>query len=110
MDRVLLFSSVTPGIKITIEVYFDENGKLVVDGYDIGKTVEEYWGDSDYEYSVSLAPPEIHKLYQLFDVPVGEKIELLRTIQVRYHTNHCYSEFRDFLSRNQIHFESFSWN
>jgi hypothetical protein len=27
---------------------------LVVEGYDIGKTVEEVWGDSDYEYSITV--------------------------------------------------------
>jgi len=110
MDRVLLYSSVTPGIKITIEAYFDEGGKLVVDGYDIGKTVEEYWGDNDYEYSCSIEPSEVDKLYPLFGVPAGDKPELLKAIQSRYHTNYCYSEYRDFLSQNQIHFESFSWN
>jgi hypothetical protein len=110
MDRVLLFSFVTPAIKITIETYFDKSGNLVVEGYDIGKTVEEYWGDSDYEYSFSLEPTEADKLYPLFGINAGEKVELLRAIQLRYHSNHCYSEFRDFLSRNHIHFESFSWN
>ena len=45
MDSVLLFSFQTEQIKITIEAYFDDGENLVIDGYDIGKTVEEAWGD-----------------------------------------------------------------
>jgi hypothetical protein len=109
MDSVVLFSFIAPGIKVTVESYFDEKGNLVVEGYDIGKSVEEFWGDRDYEYSMSVESGELRKLYQLFDIRVGEKAELLNAIQARYHTNHCYSEFRDFLSLNLIRFESFSW-
>jgi hypothetical protein len=110
MDRVLLFSSDTPGVKITIEIYFDEKGNLVVEGYDIGKVVSDYWGDSDYEYSVSLEPSEAAKLYPLFGVSAKERLGLLKAIQARYNTNFCFSEFRDFLSLSQIRFKSFSWN
>ncbi len=33
-----------------LEAYFDENGDLVLAGYDLGESVREMWGDSDYEY------------------------------------------------------------
>ena len=33
-------------IKIDIVARFDK-GDLIIDGYDIGKTVEEAWGDRD---------------------------------------------------------------
>ena len=35
-------------IKINIVARFEKD-KLIIDGYDIGKTVKEAWGDSDYE-------------------------------------------------------------
>ena len=45
---VILFQFKNEGISIQIEAKFD-NGDLVIEGYDIGRTVKEYWGDSDYE-------------------------------------------------------------
>ena len=41
-------------IRIHVEAYF-ENGNLVVSGYDIGKKVKEYWGDSEYEYDTIVS-------------------------------------------------------
>ncbi len=46
----------------SMELYFDGN-QLVFDGYDIGKTVEDAWGDSDYEYSYTIEPAEVEMLY-----------------------------------------------
>jgi len=109
MDAVLLFSLHTPEIKVTIEVYFDPNGNLVVDGYDIGKTVDEYWGDSDYEYTTTLIPEEVKKLYPLFNLPDGAQRELLLALQARFHTNTCYSEIQRFLEKNDIRYTGFSW-
>ena len=66
METVMLFSFTGPDIKVTIEAYFNEAGGLVVDGYDIGKSVEDYFGDSDYEYMLTVPQPEVAKLYALF--------------------------------------------
>lgn len=32
-----------------------DNGDLQLEGYDIGDSVEEFWGDDDYEYWVTVA-------------------------------------------------------
>lgn len=45
--RVLLFSLRTDRIKVTIVAYFDKAENLIVEGYDLGAAVAEYWGDSD---------------------------------------------------------------
>ena len=39
-----------------------EADKLVVDGQDMGPTVEEIWGDSDYEYWVDIPAGAFGKL------------------------------------------------
>jgi len=44
-EKVRLFDFSNEDIKITVDASF-ENGNLLVDGYDIGKTVEKIWGDS----------------------------------------------------------------
>lgn len=109
MDRVLLYFSATPGIKVTVEIYFDEAENLVLEGYDIGKTVEEYWGDSDYEYTTTICPEEVKKLYKLFDLTPGEEKKLLSHLKSRFNSNRCYSELRELLIQNDIKFQSFSW-
>lgn len=40
-------------------VYVDQNQDVVMEGYDIGPSVAEAWGDSDYEYWVRV--PKEHK-------------------------------------------------
>jgi len=108
MSGVLLFHFESDFIKVTIEAYF--NGEsLVVEGYDIGKRVEEAWGDSDYEYSVTVHPPEVEKLYPLMGVENGDKEKLLLAIAQKFNTNTCFSEFRDFLDKNGVKSEGFSW-
>lgn len=109
MDRILLFSLKTDDIKITVEVYFDSTGNLVVEGYDIGKKVEDYWGDSDYEYTSTIIPDEVKKLYTLFQLKDGSQQELLLALQARFNTNTCYSELQSFLEQNKVSYEGFSW-
>jgi len=62
METVLLYAFSSADIKVTIEAYFNEAGGLVVDGYDIGKSVEDYFGDSDYEYTLTVPQLEVAKL------------------------------------------------
>lgn len=42
-------------ISVQLVARIDEAGNLVLEGYDIGKTVEEFFGDSDYEYWLRVA-------------------------------------------------------
>lgn len=98
----------TPNIKVDIQAYF-ENENLIIEGYDIGKTVKDWFGDSDYEYSTTIHENEVQKLYPLMYVQEGDKEALLKAIAGRFNTNYCYSEFGDFLAKNGIKSEKFSW-
>lgn len=108
MLRIILFHLETPTIKVDIQAYF-ENEKLIIEGYDIGKSVKDWFGDSDYEYSMTIHEDEVRKLYPLMQVREGDKEALLRAIADRYNTNSCYSEFSEFLTKNGIKSERFSW-
>jgi hypothetical protein len=110
METVLLYSFISPDIKVTIEAYFNEPGGLVVDGYDIGKSVKDYFGDSDYEYILTVPQVEVAKLYALCSLPLNDAPALLRHLQSRFNTNHCYSDIKSFLEKNQVRYESFSWS
>lgn len=72
--------------------------------YESGKTVEEYWGDSDYS---SISKEEVNKLYVLFNLPPGSKKELLVVLQSSYHTNTCNSEIQNLLEHHNIRHEGF---
>ncbi len=34
----------------TLEAMIDDDGDLMLEGYDLGETPEKFWGDEDYEY------------------------------------------------------------
>ncbi|MBL7859006.1 MAG: hypothetical protein JNM57_15045 [Cyclobacteriaceae bacterium] len=105
---VTLFYSKTDDIKITVEARF-EGESLVIEGYDIGKRVKEYWGDSDYEYSTTIQPENVLRLYALLHLPSGDKNALLQALADRFHTNSCYSEIQQWLHNHQIPYQGFSW-
>jgi hypothetical protein len=108
MDRITLFQYKTSEISVDIEAYFKDQ-KLIIEGYDIGKSVEKWWGDSDYEYSTTISEEEVKKLYLLMEVQEDDKEGLLKAIAAEYNDNSCYSAFRQFLDENEIKYDSFSW-
>jgi hypothetical protein len=109
MEKVILFKEERLDIKINIEIYFNDQGQLILDGYDIGKTVENCWGDSDYEYSYTIEPDEVAKLYTLLEVPNLDKQLLLLEIKKRFGGNDAYSKFGDYMNQNNIDFNAFTW-
>ncbi len=57
---------------------------LKLDGYDIGKTVEEMWGDSDYEYSITVESGNLEKLYELHKVEVATPRTMGVTLSAKF--------------------------
>jgi hypothetical protein len=110
MLKVSLFKMKNERISISIDLYFDANGRLILEGYDIGPQVDEFFGDSDYEYSYSIDPEEVKKLYDLLNVAREERQELLLAIKKRFGGNHAYSAFGEFMSENDIEYDAFTWS
>lgn len=109
-SKILLFEYRNSSISITIEAYFSENGDLHVQGYDIGKTVEEVWGDSDYEYELTVHQSELPKFWSSLNFQGSDPEYLLYQLGQRFTGNTSYSEIMDYLQEHQIPFESFSWS
>jgi len=105
---IVLYQYKDDDIKVTIEARFDGD-KLIIDGYDIGKRVKEYWGDSDYEYSMTLPALSVDELMMLLSIAPGNKQELLQTLASRYNTNSCFSDIQKLLDQYSIPYESFRW-
>jgi len=95
-------------IKVDVVARFEED-ELIIDGYDIGKTVEEVWGDSDYEYVMTIPTDSLPPLYRLLGVEVGKPKTLLKAIAERFHGNDCFSALGDFLEKNNIDHKTFTW-
>lgn len=109
MERIELYKFETPDIKILMELYFNEKGQLIFDGCDIGKKVEEYWGDSDYEYCYTIEPLHVERLFSILDVIDGDRHSLLLELKKRFGNNTAYTDFGDFMTENNIEFEAFTW-
>lgn len=107
MEAVTLYAYQDDEIKISIEAYF-EGDALIIDGYDIGKKVKDYWGDSDYEYKLTIPPVTVDFLYKYFSI-LPSRIELLQTLAARFNTNTCFSDIRNLLDAHQQPCEGFSW-
>ena len=45
----------------SIRAAFDSNDNLQIDGQDMGPLVEQFFGDSDYEYYVTIPKNEVQK-------------------------------------------------
>lgn len=110
MEKVILFYLERPDIKISMEMYFTEKGQLFFDGYDIGKTVEEVWGDSEYEYTYVIEPDQVEKIYEIYDLKKDDKNALLAEIKKCFSGNNAYSLFGEFLNTHNIKYESFTWS
>ena len=104
-----LFTIKRKNIKVTIDLGF-EGEDLKLDGYDIGTLVSEMWGDSDYEYTITVSASELPKLYELNKVPFGEKKKLITTLAKSFSLNEAFSKFEEYLQKNKIVFTSFTYS
>jgi hypothetical protein len=108
MNRIILYKYHSPDLSVRIEAFFKKD-KLIIEGYDVGKSVDEWFGDSDYEYSTTLTGEELKKLFLLFHVEKEDKTGLLKAIEEEFHDKNCYSELRKLLDENDIKYDSFSF-
>lgn len=109
MEKIELYKFENANIKISMELYFNEKEQLIFDGYDIGKRVEECWGDSDYEYSYTIEPLHVGKLFSVLNIDAGDKLSLLLELKKRFGNNRGYTDFGDFMTENNIEFDGFTW-
>ena len=108
LNEITLFHLVREDIKIDIVARF-ENEVLVIDGYDTGKTVEAYYGRSDYEYTTTIPENGVDILYTHFGILNKDKGALLHALAAKYNSNTCYSEIQDLLVKLNIHAKGFRW-
>ena len=122
MKKVTLFAE-KGETSINIEAEINDNGDLSINGQDIGKAPQEAFGDSDYEYwlTVSNKYKDIMLIALIehcnrndIEVPtISQNIDdaLLSLIKFLYGGHYsAFSEFRDFLDTNSIPSEFSSYS
>jgi len=81
----------------SVRLTLEDGGAIKMDTQDIGPTVEEIWGDSDYEFWVRVAPAALPKL----------AFELLREKFVGHLG--AVNAFRDWCKAHGVEHEFGSW-
>jgi hypothetical protein len=81
----------------SIRLSVNPDGSIRLDAQDMGKHVEEVWGDSDYEFLVDVSASAIRKLV----------FALLREKYVG--RERAVDEFHEFCKREEIEHEWDSW-
>lgn len=61
---MILYHYESIDINVDIVARFDGES-LIIDGCDIAERVNEYWGDSAYEYLITIPPASVTQLYDV---------------------------------------------
>ena len=98
MKKIKLYERKHEKDKFYLDLKINENGDLVFEGYDIGEFVKQHWGDSDYEYWLTIKMEHfptviLHLIKECFDRNIF--------------TND--SEFKEWLKKKEIPSEFHSW-
>lgn len=95
-----------------VSIYVDaslHDVELIISGQDIGKATEDFWGDRDYEYWLTVPPASAKKFFKLLcaDSPGEDPLDVL---QKKFHGTGAFSGIRDFCARHGIEakFDSYS--
>ena len=87
--------------KETTDIKFEakEDGSIVIDGCDMGPSVEEWFGDWDHEYSLKIERDDIPKFLYL-------------VLREAFHSSKplTYGALRKMCKANRVEVNSFSWS
>lgn len=72
-------------------VSLSEDGSLAIEGQDLGKIPEGFWGEYEYEFSRTLSPAETATLRGLLHVPDGG--DLVAVLAERFTTSSTIEAF-----------------
>ena len=87
-----------------------ENGKLLLDGLDYGKRVEELRGmGDDYEYKLSLDKENTAKLFESLGAADKTDAQKLSALKAKFVENGHISDIQDYCDEHEIETEFFSW-
>lgn len=95
-----------------VRVYMNlgfEGEDLKFDGHDLGTTVDENWGSSEYEYTATVLAKDLGPLYDLHGIKPGAKEALLEALAPLFSNNSGYTQFKTYLKKHGIAFDTFNY-
>ena len=82
MNEVIELVSQSGPTSIYIDVRIDKNGDLLISGQDVGEAPEEVFGDSDYEYWLTIPAVEKDRmLLALIEKHYGGDSSVISTLK-----------------------------
>lgn len=108
MPSITLCNYKDSEIEVHVEAIIAE-GKLLIQGQDLGKKVMEFWDDSDYEYWYSFSKEETRKLAEILGVNENWEVRLLEAIAEKFSGMHGDVELANFCKENNIEYKFFSY-
>jgi hypothetical protein len=95
-----------------VRVYMNlgfEGEDLKFDGHDLGTTVDEHWGSSEYEYTATVIAKDLATLYVLHGITPGDKEALLQALAPMFSNNSGYTLFKKYLTKEVVPFDTFTY-
>lgn len=87
-----------------------EDGKLLLDGLDCGKRVEELRGmGDDYEYKLSLDKENTAKFFESLGVADKNDKQKLAALKEKFGKDELISEVEEYCNEQDIRTEFFCW-
>ena len=108
-DRITLYSLILDDQNILIELYFDDTGHLIFDGYDIKNIMEDNPSDSKYQFTYTIKEKEVEKLYRVLNITEGNQTRLLQNLKDHFEGSDAFSLMRKFMYKHGIPFSVFAW-
>ena len=108
-ERITLYSLIRDDENILIELYFDDAGQLIFDGYDIKNIIEEDPCKSDYQYTYTIKEVELCKLYHILNIPQGNQSQMLEKLKEHFGCQNAFILIRRFMYKHGIKFSVFAW-
>lgn len=108
-ERITLYSSVRDDQNILIELYFDDMGNLIFDGYDINNILNDEPCESQYQYTYTIKEEEVIKLYKSLNIPEGDQVTLLQHLKIHLGSPDAFLLMRRFMCKHKIQFSVFAW-
>ncbi|MGE5521440.1 MAG: hypothetical protein ACM3VS_16060 [Candidatus Dadabacteria bacterium] len=105
----ILFTYMDEELAIMVTARLDGK-KLVIEGNDFGKKVEEWWGERVYEYSMALPEKSVAHLSAVLRLSVNSKGELLETLAQEYNDNFCFSRLKNLFNQHGIEYKAECWS
>ena len=87
-----------------------EDGSLTMECCDINETASETYSSDGVEFILVLKPIQVYKLCSALKVDLKNRdIELMKTLQNKFHGEHCFDKFKEFCDKNTIPYEFQTW-